>query len=80
MVKSKGKRKGKAMDTGDESYNYAAKSTGLKKKRVVKLTRKQKLRKDKKIERGEMLTDRLSKKMEKDQRHLDNRIAAKAMW
>lgn len=73
----------KAMDTGDDassSYTYSTKTTGLKKKRVIKLSTKQKLRKKMKQERGEALVDRYAKKGVKDQRKLDNRIAARAMW
>jgi hypothetical protein len=79
MAKKKGKG-GKRMET-EEAYNYGPpQSSGVKKKRLVKLTRKQKLRKSKKLERGEALVDQRSKKIEKDARRLDKRLAAKAMW
>ena len=55
-------------------------SSGPKKKRVIKLTRKQKIRKEKKINMGITLNDRHGKKIVKDQRRLDQRLAAKALW
>ena len=47
---------------------------------MIKLSRKQKLRKEKRAARGEATSDRRGKKTERDQRRLDNRLAAKAMW
>ena len=52
----------------------------MKKKRVIKLSRKQKRRKDQRLARGEALVDQRSKKQEKDARRLDYKLAAKAMW
>ncbi len=52
----------------------------MKKKKIVKLTHKQKLRKKKLREMGEALVDRRSKKAERDANRLDKKLAAKAMW
>ena len=51
-----------------------------KKREKLKLSRKQKIRKDKRIARGEALLDRRSKKQERDARKLDQKLAAKALW
>ena len=63
-------------------YVSGASSTSgnVKKKRVIKLSRKQKRRKDQRLARGEALVDQRSKKQEKDARRLDYKLAAKAMW
>ena len=57
-----------------------AKPTGQKKKRIIKLTRKQKLRKVAKVARGEALVDQREKKNFKDARKLDQKLAAKSLW
>jgi hypothetical protein len=87
MVKRKSKGGQKAMDTGAEeehpvySYGGAAEPTGIgKKKKKIKLSRKQILRKQQKQDRGETLTDRREKKAMRDARKLDQKIAARAMW
>lgn len=89
MVKKKikqGWKRDKKMDTEEEhpvySYgeNAAASSATIKKKRVIKLTRKQKIRKSKLAERGEALADRRSKKQERDARKMDRKLAAKGLW
>ena len=84
MVKKKGKSGGKrkGMDTGDDTeFSYGtATASGPKKKKIVKLSRKQKLRKELRIAKGEALVDRRHKKAKTDQRRLDKRLAAKALW
>lgn len=86
--KNKGKRRKGGMDVVDDSgdskaenYTYAPPAPGVgKKKRIRKLTHKQKLRKEKNIMRGEALLDRQSKKQERDARKLEKKLAAKALW
>ena len=91
MVKLKRKDRKKGMEVegaaaaDDESaqpYVYAPPAAGgaIKKKKMVKLTRKQKLRKSKHQERGEALLDRQSRKQERDARRLEKRLAAKSLW
>ena len=48
--------------------------------RIIKLSRKQKLRKDKRKERGEALVDQRDKKAQRDAKRLDQRLTAKALW
>ena len=54
--------------------------SGPKKKKIMKLSRKQMQRKALKKSRGEALVDRREKKGAKDARRLDMKLAAKAMW
>ena len=75
-------KKGKKMSVSNEAFNYGASAAPAvgKKKRRIKLSRKQLKRKEKNIERGEADVDRRSKKALRDQRRLDQRLAAKTMW
>jgi len=57
-----------------------AQPAGPKKKRIIKLSRKQKLRKVARVARGEARADRREKKSLKDARKLDQKLAAKALW
>ena len=53
---------------------------GTKKKRVIKLSRKQLKRKQLNRVKGEAIANRLSTKLEKDNRRFEKRIAAKELW
>ena len=77
MAKSK---KGMAVDA-EPKYTYGGAEGGVnKKKRVIKLTRKQLKRKAEKRARGEKLTDRHSTKLARDVRSNARRLAAKELW
>ena len=79
MVKKKGKRK--MMDTDDAStYTYSETAGVPKKKRIIKLSRKQKQRKEQRVARGESLVERRGKKAAKDARKLELKLAAKSLW
>lgn len=55
-------------------------TAGMKKKRVIKLSRKQLKRKSLKQERGDNVAGRQQKKAERNQRKMDRRLAAKELW
>ena len=59
---------------------HAGPGGGLKKKRVIKLSRKQLKRKSDKRERGEGVADRRSRKTEKDLAKADRKAASKELW
>ena len=50
------------------------------KPRITKLSRKQKLRKALKQERGEATVDKASKKQTRDQKKLAKRVKARSLW
>ena len=77
MAKSK---KGKGMSTDESKYTYGAAENPFKKKRVVKLSRKQLKRKDAKRARGEKLVDRYAVKLARDVKSQARRLAAKELW
>ena len=65
---------------GGEEGDTGPKIKVGKKKLITKLTRKQKLRKDKKRTMGETLADRADAKGLKDRRKADRILRAKTLW
>eukprot|EP00316_Scyphosphaera_apsteinii_P007219 CAMPEP_0119298876 /NCGR_PEP_ID=MMETSP1333-20130426/1008_1 /TAXON_ID=418940 /ORGANISM="Scyphosphaera apsteinii, Strain RCC1455" /LENGTH=80 /DNA_ID=CAMNT_0007300095 /DNA_START=221 /DNA_END=463 /DNA_ORIENTATION=+ len=76
--------------TEGESYNGAG-TTGIAatapkqvrlhpKKRIAKLTRKQKVRKSKKLEKGEAIVDRAASKQARDALKQERKLRAKGLW
>lgn len=78
MVKKKIRKAERAAQ--QEEFSYGAAAPAVKKKRLVKLTRKQKLRRAQRQTKGEELADRRSTKTERDQRRVEKKMAAKALW
>ena len=90
MVKKNKARK--AMDCGDDCgtkedctkdefcYSNNVAVPDAKKKRVIKLSRKQIIRKQRKKSMGETLVDRRDRKTERDSRKLDRKLIAKSLW
>ena len=65
----------------EPTYSYGSSAPAIgKKKRRLKLSRKQVQRKERGREKGEALADRRGKKQERDARKLDFKIAAKSLW
>ena len=71
------------MDTGS-TYLYSCGGTARPrlhpKKRIAKLSRKQKLRKAAKKERGEATLDRTAYKQARDAHKIEQRLRAKDLW
>eukprot|EP00325_Prymnesiales_sp_UTEX-LB-985_P029058 CAMPEP_0174734768 /NCGR_PEP_ID=MMETSP1094-20130205/63885_1 /TAXON_ID=156173 /ORGANISM="Chrysochromulina brevifilum, Strain UTEX LB 985" /LENGTH=78 /DNA_ID=CAMNT_0015937637 /DNA_START=105 /DNA_END=341 /DNA_ORIENTATION=+ len=76
----KGSKKKSMKVDASEGFTYGATGAGTKKKRVVKLSKKQMKRKASARERGAGIADRRSKKLQNDQRKFDRVQIAKQLW